>query len=158
MQSRRTVKLPNFHFKEGDCKCGMCGKPVAEDVMISLQAFIFQLERFFKTKIRCRITSGGRCEKHQRVAYKILDTNKPTPGSYHMGQSRSDVGQPSKAVDTEFEQLVNGEWEKIAKADIALLAIGSGLFNGVGHKAYSGEYMVHLDRGATRANGSTREW
>jgi uncharacterized protein YcbK (DUF882 family) len=146
MKPRLMVPLKNFHSEEADCSCG-CGKITTPALMIRLQAFIYLLERIYDCQVRCHITGGARCVKHNTELYE----GKVTP-SYHLGMARGKLkDEYGAAVDIVMEICPRSDWARISKDKLAEHAIESGLFGGVGWKIYGpATRFVHLDLGPVR--------
>lgn len=146
MKERAMVPLKNFHSEEANCSCG-CGKHTSPDLMVRIQAFIFYLEAIYGCTVRCIITGGARCPKHNAVIYG----GKKVP-SYHMGAHRGEVkDEPGEALDVVMEICPRGDWARIGKDQLAEHAINSKLFGGVGWKIYGpASRFVHLDLGPVR--------
>ena len=127
---KKNIQLINYSEKEGDCQCG-CGAELDHKLLITLQAFIFSLERLLDCKVRHIITSGSRCEAHNKKVGGAKD-------SQHIKKL---------AVDGIFQKLENGKWIQIDNEIIARHAKDSRLFGGVGYFSYKkqGKNLVHLD-------------
>ena len=139
--TKRQVECPNYSTTEGNCKCG-CGMTMTGEIVLALQAFVRSLERMLGAQVRHLITSGARCKAR----------NDATPGAAK--DSRHTHGD---AVDGYFEHSDdNGKhWHRMDSRDVALVAVKTGLFGGVGWMRYSrSSGIVHLD---TRP-GKTVTW
>lgn len=128
---KRTIELMNYSDGEGDCKCG-CGLPISAEMVLCLQAFNAVLSRIYGAPIRHDITSGARCLKH----------NSQTPGA-----SPSSKHIHGDACDGHWSYKHRGKWVRIESSDVAMAAVKSGLFGGVGYLRYQreGTNIVHLD-------------
>ena len=146
MTERLKVELRNFNIEEGKCSCG-CGKITAPELMLRLQAFIFYLESIYICPIRCLITGGARCNKHQLDVYGGKKVE-----SYHCGPRRGKVPDPEGwATDVIVEIKPRDSWVRIAKHQLAEHAINSKLFGGVGWQIYGpASGFLHLDMGPVR--------
>ena len=146
MTNRLSVQLKNFNTEEGKCACG-CGKITAPELMLRLQAFIFYLESIYICPIRCLITGGARCNKHQLDVYGGKKVE-----SYHCGPRRGKVTDPEGwAVDVVVEIKPRDSWVRVSKHQLAEHAIASRLFGGVGWQIYGpATGFLHLDMGAVR--------
>lgn len=127
----RLVPTPNYGTHEGLCPCG-CGLGMADELVICLQAFNSVLRRAWGVPIRHILTSGARCAAHN------AKTPKASPTSQHVH---------GLAVDGFYEMQRSGRWERIDNADVAMAAVKSGIFGGVGYREYArdGRNIVHLD-------------
>jgi len=148
MLNRVSVPLRNFRQGEGDCKCG-CGKKLAPELLLRLQAFIYFLEAELGLPTRCNINSGARCIPHNTATYKGI----PTP-SFHVGKSRglSEIAYEfGAAADIHVEVCLHDKWITVDKSKLAAFAIATRLFGGVGWKIYGdSQNFVHVDLGAVR--------
>jgi hypothetical protein len=146
MKEPLMVRLKNFHAAEADCQCG-CGKHTTPELMLRLQALILILEDFYSCPVRCHVTGGARCNKHQLEVYSGKKVE-----SYHCGPRRGKQVDPEGwAVDVVVEINPRGDWARISKDRLAQHAIESRLFGGVGWKIYGpATQFVHLDLGPAR--------
>lgn len=146
MSNRALVRLRNFSEFEADCKCG-CGLPTSPELLLRIQAFIYILERHYDCPVRCIITGGARCIKHNTAEYKGV----PTP-SYHCGISKgAKKDWEGAAVDMVMEIQPRKDWARITKAELAKQAIDSKLFGGIGWKKYGSDCrFLHVDLGSER--------
>lgn len=125
----RLVELKNVLDNEGYCSCG-CGKGCTPELLVTLQAFVYVLERKYGLKTRV-FWSGARCQKKN-------DATK--------GAAQYSLHLTGEAADCRFEQYDGARWEKIPSVQVAALAISSGLWGGVGYKKYLPKPgHVHLD-------------
>lgn len=131
MNEKRRITLNNYRDGEGSCKCG-CGLQLTDDMALTLQAFNAVLARAWGAPIRHIITSGARCLAHNRTLGNSSDTSRHINGT---------------ACDGHWEYQHNGAWHRIDSSDVALSAVRSGLWGGVGHLRYAreGSFIVHLD-------------
>jgi hypothetical protein len=111
------------------------------------QALLLSLEDFYGCPVRCLITGGARCNKHQLEVYSGKKVE-----SYHCGPRRGKQVDPEGwAVDVVVEINPRGDWVRISKDRLAQHAIESKLFGGVGWKIYGpATQFVHLDLGPQR--------
>ena len=146
MKPRFMVQLRNFSEFEADCSCG-CGFSPDPELMLRLQSFIYYLERIYGCSVRCIISGGARCARHNKVVYGGL-----AQPSYHCGPNRgSKKDEYGWAVDAIFQIAPRGDWARIDKHAAAQHAIESKLFGGVGWKVYGpSSQFVHLDLGPVR--------
>jgi len=151
MSDRRQVDLPNFSNSEGACPCG-CHELPGDEVMICAQALVFALSRKLGKRVQCRLSCGARCHKHDADVQAIEAA---------AGRETSTDSQHPKlaAVDCTFwAQDECGAWHQIDNTTVALLAISSGLFGGVGYLRYlkNRVNLVHLD--VRHAGGTVATW
>ena len=132
LEPRRCVALPNYLPTEGQCKCG-CGQQLRDDFVLLLQALIHRLSRNFAAQVRHKMTSGARCEPH----------NKAEGGAKY---SQHIWGRAADGT-FEFFDLKKKTWVQISNDMVAQHAIQIGLFGGVGWRSYQseGKNLVHLD-------------
>lgn len=131
MSEKRRVTLDNYSDGEGQCKCG-CGLQLTDDLVLALQAFNSVLARLYGAAVRHIITSGARCLRHNQTLGNSSDTSRHINGT---------------ACDGHWEYQHRVVWHRIEPADVAMAAVRSGLFGGVGYLRYmrEGTNIVHLD-------------
>lgn len=137
---KRTIVCENYSSTEGRCRCG-CGEDLRDDLILALQAFCGILRRYYAAPVRHLITSGSRCTKH----------NMTTPGA-----SKDSQHINGAAADGYFEIMNRGKWQRLEPQELAMIAIKSGLFGGVGYQRYmrDGSGIIHLDV----REGATTTW
>jgi hypothetical protein len=137
VSEKRRVTLNNYRDNEGACQCG-CGLQMTDDMVLSLQAFNGILARLYGAPIRHVDISGARCLKHNAT---LVDANG--------NRISSDTSQHCAgiAADGHWQYQHHGKWQNIDPTDVAMAAVKSGLFGGVGYVRYmrEGSNIVHLD-------------
>ena len=129
MSNHRLIALPNIVDGEGFCSCG-CGMDCTQELLITLQAFVFAIERERGKKVRV-LWHGARCKSK----------NNATPGAAMFSEHMT-----GNAADCVFEEMDGSRWRKIDSQAIAAIAITSGLWGGIGWRKYHPTPgHIHLD-------------
>jgi hypothetical protein len=134
---KRTVELSNYSTGEGACRCG-CGLQMRDELVLALQAFNAILARVYGAPIRHTDISGARCLKHNATLVDAKGNRISSDTSQHV---------QGIAVDGHWEYLHLKKWRRIDPTDVAMAAVKSGLFGGVGYVRYmrEGSNIIHLD-------------